>query len=146
MTLHIAVVGAGPVGLYTAIRLCEESPTAKVTVYEKRTGPYTRQHSVDLGSDCPIAGIPTRIRLQDLETILLKRANQFGTRLRVQTGRSVEMLDQVRGSADVVIAADGAHSQLRNWHKCNQGMARDEVLANIIQVKYWYKCRQSYSK
>ena len=45
--MHIAIIGAGPVGLWTAIQIKKRSPDAQVTLFE-RYDEYKRHHVVSV--------------------------------------------------------------------------------------------------
>lgn len=91
----VVIVGAGPIGLYTAIRLKKKYPDLEVKVFDKYAGSYTRPGVIakaaltdinnsfeqqDIAtldvSDC--GGRPAAIYIRDLQASLLERAQTLG--------------------------------------------------------------------
>lgn len=146
--MRVAVIGAGPAGLFAAARLKERNPALSVDVFERnraddsfgfgvvfsertlgrladadvRLGRELRDNAAHwdrielrrgvLRSTCGGLGFSAiaRRRLLDL---LQARARESGAELHFETAVDA---DELRPSHDLVIAADGLNSQVRQRH------------------------------
>ncbi len=147
--MRIACVGAGPAGLYVAIAAKLRDPRHEVTVYEKNPQGRTfgwgvtysddlldLMHTVDPVVAAPLADAPGRWRDQEVH-VGARRAHLGGygyaigraELLNLLTARGVDLGVDVRHGhpaddnldADLVVAADGAHSRLRTAHAAEFG-------------------------
>jgi cytochrome P450/NADPH-dependent glutamate synthase beta subunit-like oxidoreductase/flavodoxin len=126
---HIAVVGAGPAGCYTAQALHKALPGAEVTVLDRRPAPFgllrsgvagdhqgtkaiaEQFSSMFLSEDVRFVG-STAVRHGEAseDVVLSGRPGVFGPALRSQDAAGAEVtLEQLRERFDAVVLATGLH-------------------------------------
>lgn len=149
------VVGAGPVGLWTAVclklRMQEKDPNsnADIEVLEKNEV-YQRSHVLKLNkkslANCPkdprLLSIvhdfihQKTIRTNDIEQKLAGLACELGIKIRKNLEMtSPEWLIQEYPNAEVFVGADGAHSTMRKT-VFNEEMSLKADFKYVIEVKY----------
>lgn len=123
--MKIIVIGAGPIGLWTAILLKLEH--YEVTVYDKRET-YSRSHILTLSSDSfqhkqhPVLDKfivdlknKSPIKTLDLENELKNKAKEVGVNIIYNYEINGSNIHEVSKPYDLIICADGAHSKMRTW-------------------------------
>ncbi|MBS0629158.1 MAG: hypothetical protein JSS30_02905 [Verrucomicrobia bacterium] len=151
--MKIAIIGGGPVGLWTASQIKIRRPEADVTVYEKHPL-YQRVHPLVL-SHSSLSGIPEDKRIQAVvqgfkalkprgffwksSTISTKKIESdleaLATNVGVKILKSHPIDDCSSLDADVIIGADGSHSLVRK-QIFDETKATRKQLHRIVEVKY----------
>lgn len=154
--MKIAIVGGGPVGLWTASQIKIRSPDADITVYEKHPL-YQRAHPLVI-SHSSLGGIPQDTRIQEVvqgfmdskprglfwksSTISTKKIEEdleaLAKKVGVKILKSTPIADCTKLDADIVIGADGSHSQVRKQIFDELKILRKQ-LNRIVEVKYLAK-------
>jgi 2-polyprenyl-6-methoxyphenol hydroxylase-like FAD-dependent oxidoreductase len=155
------IVGAGPIGLWTAIQLKKKLPDAKVSMHERHET-YIRSHVLRLDSlsvflyseknrserekvfysDIGLSNYfltspkgPLFIRTNKLEQALRSYALDLGVCIHPGLVTTPEALQALYVDAKAFIAADGAHSLMRKAL-----LAKDDIidlpLQHILELKY----------
>lgn len=162
----IVIVGAGPVGLWTAIQIKKRRPEYDIQMYE-RYDVYQRSHVLRLdhwslllygcnSKDAKekffyeeitgknLTGIITEaaaslyIRTNDLESALRSYALDSGIKITKATIDSPESVMSNHPECNMFLAADGAHSKMRNQLFGNDS-TENYPLQYIVEVKYQVK-------
>lgn len=151
--MGIAIVGGGPVALWTASQIMIRNPKADVTVYEKHPF-YQRTHPLVI-SHSSLADIPQDARIQEVvqgfktskphgliwksSTISTKKIEEDLEALALKVGVKIHknnpIEDCTKLDARIVIGADGSHSHVRNKVFEEIGSLRKQ-LNRIVEVKY----------
>ncbi len=164
---NVVIIGAGPVGLWSAIQVKKRNPDVKITLYEKYTT-YKRNHVLKIQHSSLFFGAS---RWSNVEDEMFFN-NVFGvTRRRVKrtplkksfiTTKSIEsnlrqwvldlgceiVYEEVQTLSDLalrhdeatpVIIADGAHSKLRKEILGDRDAIRTD-LQHIVELKSQLKC------
>lgn len=138
----VVIVGAGPVGLWTAIQILQRRPDLKVRLYERHTE-YQRSHVLRLETLSTVlysksSGNPRKdqfykeifgkslssifmraatgsvfIRTNDLEQALKSYAQDLGAKIEYSRIESPEAVMALHPDCKTFIAADGAKSPMR---------------------------------
>lgn len=144
----VHIIGAGPVGLATAIQIKLRAPKTKVRITERHKI-YQRQHVVRLNPESikgmialpPLADLHRQlskrnvIRTHDLENLLLEQAKKLGVEIlykKVEAPR--EILSEFPQTAHIV-GADGSHSLCRKQLFGNRFLF-SKPLQYVIEIKY----------
>jgi 2-polyprenyl-6-methoxyphenol hydroxylase-like FAD-dependent oxidoreductase len=154
MANEIVFIGAGPIGLWTAIQIKLQRPNVKI-VFKEKHEVYQRTHTLFLNhkslADCvkdeagiieqlisQLKSIP-HIRTNVLETSLLDLAKQLGIVIEHQKVDDIEN-DVLRDYPDaaMVVGSDGVRSQVRN-QVFGEENAQRSPLAYAAQIKYSVK-------
>ena len=136
----VVFVGAGPVGLWTAVQFRLANPEAPVLMLEKYAH-YRRTHvlrvekeSFDGAYDNSllstfIAQTPRVVRTDELEFNLQRLATTLG--IEIRRGENVLSLSalQARYPSSAIVGADGAHSRIRKSTGFGELFASHEVLS-----------------
>lgn len=159
----IVIVGAGPVGLWTAIQLKKRDPELAITMYEKYEE-YQRSHVLRLDYWSMIlyakqthdphekefykkitgesfSKIMTQftksiyIRTNELESALKNYAHQLGINIQYNKVNSPKEIMELHPEAISFIAADGAKSQMRQM-LLGEDSIEDIPLQHIVELKY----------
>lgn len=160
---EIVIVGAGPVGLWTAIQIKQRSPEAQIHMYEKHHE-YQRSHVLRLdywslilyakqsksarekafyeqitGEDFSAIGKKFTqsiyIRTNELEAALKSFAMDLGVHIHYEFIQSPVQVELLHPQCDMFIAADGAKSVLRQALLGENGL--EEIpLQHIVEIKY----------
>lgn len=151
MDKKIIQVGAGPVGLYTAIQIKLREPNADITIYEKYKQ-YKRSHVLLLNKSsfdkCHPKFKPAvkdifkksdsdsiKIKTNEIENKFLKLAKKLGVKIKYEEVKKCsDLLDKYK-DADVLIGSDGSHSIVRN-QIFKDKMSFKENMKFMAQVKY----------
>lgn len=161
---NICIIGAGPVGLWTAIQIKALDPQANITILEKYSE-YQRKHPlrVELNSLKSlqfneseysaiikqmqkdiiekgnqkydiITGKYINIRTNDLEVLLKETAQKIGVRIE---NKEFKSLNDISENTQYVIGADGSHSQVRKII-CNgeEDNVDSKTLRYVVELKY----------
>lgn len=159
----IVIVGAGPVGLWTAIQIKKRDPKLSITIYEKYEE-YQRSHVLRLDYWSMIlyakqtndvfekefyekvtgeafSKIMTQftksiyIRTNELESALKNYAYQLGISIQFDKINSPEEAMGLHPEATSFIAADGAKSQMRQM-LLGDNSIEEIPLQHIVELKY----------
>lgn len=159
----IVIIGAGPVGLWTAIQLKKREPQLSITMYEKYEE-YQRSHVLRLDywsmilyakqtndnfekefyekitgeSFSKIMSQFTKsiyIRTNELESALKHYAHQLGIHIQFNKINSPEEVMQLHPEAISFIAADGAKSSMRQM-LLGDNSTEEIPLQHIVELKY----------
>tara|TARA_R110002124_G_scaffold129483_1_gene291033 strand:+ start:343770 stop:345023 length:1254 start_codon:yes stop_codon:yes gene_type:complete len=162
---EIVIVGAGPVGLWTAIQIKKRRPNINVKIYE-RYSEYKRSHVLKLESRSmllyaknarntaeetffnsvlgtslkkaflkAVTGSSVFIRTNALEQALKTYAADLGITTDYQRIESPEALMAMHPECESFIAADGAHSLLRQAIMGEDAL-KDYPLQYVAEIKY----------
>lgn len=159
---NIAIVGAGPVGLWSAIQMKKRNPDANITLYEKYTD-YKRNHVLKIQHSSLFFGAsrwnngvdevffnrvfgmtrrkvrrtPLRksfISTKSIESNLRQWVLNMGCEIVYEEIQSLEDLVERHDEETPVIIADGAHSKLRKEILGDRDTVRSD-LQHIIELK-----------
>lgn len=159
----IVIVGAGPVGLWTAIQVKKRDPRLDIVMYERHQE-YKRSHVLKLeylsmllyaknGSTQAerefykdVTGkslsdifrkmaSSTFVPTNHLESALKTHSDSLGIKIIYEKIESPEALLQAHPECNIFIAADGAHSPMRSA-LMNDRPVRKEDLQYVAEVKY----------
>lgn len=162
----VVMVGAGPVGLWTALQIKKRNPHWDIVVYERHEQ-YQRSHVLRLDhwslllygrntkdarehqfydeiTGKQLSQIMTSvadsvyIRTNDLEAALKSYARDKGIRIQTRTIANPEQVMQEHPECTMFIAADGAHSKMRA-SLLGEKALDEYVLQSIVEVKYKVK-------
>tara|TARA_R110002126_G_scaffold13118_4_gene57105 strand:+ start:258621 stop:259892 length:1272 start_codon:yes stop_codon:yes gene_type:complete len=162
---EIVIVGAGPVGLWTAIQIKKREPNSNVKIYERYTE-YKRSHVLKLEARSAllyaknthddaektffndilggglkqafkkaVGGKSVFIRTNELEKALKNYAHALGVTIEYSAIDSPEALIEKHPNCTQFIAADGAHSKLRGA-LIGDDAIKDSPLQYVAEVKY----------
>lgn len=158
----VVIVGAGPVGLWTAIQLLKRDPDLNVTLLERHEQ-YARSHVLRLDhwsmllygraafdelekafceevsgkSFGKMASLPAKslyIKTNDLEAAMKGYAKSLGAKIELAMALSPEHVKRLHPDASVFIACDGAKSKMRE--ALLPGQMRNIDLQRVVEVKY----------
>ncbi len=158
----IVIIGAGPVGLWTALQFKKRRPGAHIVVYE-RHAVYMRSHVLRLDhwslilyaatlkdsterafyrdvTGRGLAGTRARfakslyLRTNELEAALKAHAQALGIELRLLRIESAEHAQSLHPECRLFVAADGAHSPLRTELFGPDAVERT-VLQSVLELK-----------
>jgi len=147
----VIIIGAGPVGLWTAIQLKLHDPKTDILMFEKYTE-YKRRHILLLDKTSLIGthndpefqkliqDLPTKIRTTELESKLLQFAKQQGLNIQYKKVENFSDLPKQFPSAKVIVGADGAHSKTRE-EIFDGNLSVNKNLKFIAELKY--ECKGS---
>ncbi|KTC97648.1 FAD-dependent oxidoreductase [Legionella erythra] len=146
MKPDILVVGAGPIGLLSAIEAKLHNPKANIVLFE-RNKEYTRHHTL-LVDPTAFKGSHPDERLQailsdfhgpvptsTIEAKLKQFADELGIKIEYEKIEDPQVLLDRYPSAHTLIGADGAHSTVRKKF-FNDEKSVDKNLQYIVEVKY----------
>lgn len=146
MNPDIVVVGAGPIGLFTAIEMKLHNPALQIKIVE-RNKQYSRHHILKLEEaslqnslTCQtyeaVQKLHGFVPTSEIESTFLEIAQNLG--IEIETGVKIqnprELLKQYP-TAHTVIGADGAHSTVRR-HLFDDKKIVDTNLQYIVEIKY----------
>lgn len=163
---EVVIVGGGPVGLWTALQIQKRQPKWSIHIYE-RYEEYKRSHVLRLDhwsmllygrnnkdeqeniffnevtgkSLNNVLMQPANslfIRTNDFEAALKKYAITKGINLHIQTITSPEHIMEQHPDCKQFIAADGAHSKMRN-QLLGEDSIKEKPLQYIVEIKYQVK-------
>ncbi len=154
MNPDVVIVGAGPVGLFTAIEMKLLNPALKIKILD-RNNEYTRHHILKLEEESLVNSntyksyeavrklngfVPT----SEIESTFLKIAQELN--IKIETGVKVtdskELFNQYP-TAHTIIGADGAHSAVRKQLFDDKKIV-DTNLQYIVEIKY--KAKETVSR
>ncbi|KTD57556.1 FAD-dependent oxidoreductase [Legionella shakespearei] len=146
MNPDVVLVGAGPVGLFTAIELKCHNPALQIKVLE-RNNEYSRHHILRVEEESLVKSLAYKhypkvrqlkgfVPTSEIETTFLNIAQELG--IQIERGAKVtdanELLQQYP-SAHTIIGADGAHSTIRKQLFDDKKIV-DKNLQYIVEIKY----------
>lgn len=163
MTTDIVIVGAGPVGLWTALQIKKRMPSKNIVVYERHET-YQRSHVLRLDhwslllysrknrdsseqafyeevTGKRLSGVQAQfakslyIRTNDLEQALREYALREGIRIVYNKIHSTAEAEALHPECTVFIASDGAHSPLRKQLLGDDDVARYD-LQYVLEMKF----------
>lgn len=145
----VVVVGAGPVGLWTAIQIKLYSPETEILILEQYAE-YQRKHVVSISEASLenahkdptfralfpqlIGNVPTK----KIEDTLKAYAKSLGINIQYEKVASCSTLQEKHQDADMIIGADGAHSLIRHEMFKDQFNAKKN-LQYVAEMKYEVK-------
>lgn len=141
----VVIVGAGPVGLYTAIQLKLYDPSIKIQILEKYAQ-YQRKHVVKIDKtsfkdshpdpkfQALLESLEGTVPTQKIEESLKEFASTLGIEIKNETVASCEALVKNYPDADLFIGADGAHSIVRK--EIFEDKKSKQNLQYVAEVKY----------
>lgn len=145
---NIVIVGAGPIGLWTAIQIKELMPNVGITILEKHST-YQRTHHLRINQKSLPEVSPTshlyemvqyfkmnrNPRTSDMEEILSKKAKELGINILKDTPyTNLQQITSLVPNAKVIIGADGSHSAFRSENFGKLGSEDD--LQYLAELKY----------
>jgi 2-polyprenyl-6-methoxyphenol hydroxylase-like FAD-dependent oxidoreductase len=143
----IAVIGGGPVGLWTAIQT--KLLTGKDVVVAEKYDTYKRTHTlgIDISSLSPAVQSPDLealrkkwggrfVPIQEIESELLRIAHKVGVRVLRGTEIKPKEAKKIFPNAKVLIGADGARSNVRKDIFGGQ-LLFHHALEYMVQAKYY---------
>ena len=153
----VLFIGAGPVGLWTAVQLKIRSPQAEIVMLEKYAT-YQRRHVILLSPAsmnerakgnpafdevCDFlsgGGRKTRaVRTNEMEDRLTGLAIKLGIHIIIEAVSDVAQVVE-RYHPKAVVGSDGSHSIVRKaWMKhggAATDLSRDDIIERTIQLKY----------
>ena len=145
----IIVVGAGPVGLWTAIQIKLYSPETNILMLEQYPE-YQRKHVVsinepslenahnDLAFRALFPQLIGNVSTKKIEDTLKSYAKSLGVTLQYEKVTSCSTLQEKHPDADMIIGADGAHSLIRHEMFKDQFNAKKN-LQYVAEMKYEVK-------
>lgn len=163
VTRQFVIVGAGPVGLWTAIQLKKRMPGCDVVLYERYTE-YQRQHILKLqhssmffGADNSASELDGRffqsvfgrsrlqmrltrlsksfVSTQTIESGLREWVLSLGCDIRYQPINSLSSLKSAHPEASALIVANGAHSELRT-ELLGEDAVEQSTLQSVVELKF----------
>ncbi len=170
---EIVIVGAGPVGLWTAIQLKKRNPENCITIYE-RYEKYQRSHVLRLDHwSMMLYGKTKRddietsfinevtgksrqhmkmeftkslyIKTNDFEQALKNYCKNLGINIIIQKINSITEVENMHPSCSHFIASDGAHSLLRNELLGNESIDT-KPLQHVVELKFHVPHKTKKSK
>jgi hypothetical protein len=145
----VVFIGAGPIGLYTAIQTVLHNPKVKIHFFERQEK-YTRNNSVQIDSEsflnahhdpefrAIIESWGKSVPTLKLEGQLLEKAKRLGIEVENLKIEHPQQIIERFPDVKVIVASDGAHSLMRqSFIPEDQLGAKD--LQFIAQVKYRVK-------
>jgi 2-polyprenyl-6-methoxyphenol hydroxylase-like FAD-dependent oxidoreductase len=159
----VVIVGAGPVGLWTALQIRKRMPTVTVTVYERHKT-YQRSHILRLDhwslllysrnnlnaseqefysevTGKRVVGVHLEfarslyIRTNDFEAALRAYAIREGISVEHRLITSLSDVESLHPECTVFIASDGAHSRCRHELLGEHGLEL-ENLQHVLELKF----------
>ncbi len=146
---NIVFIGAGPVGLWTAIQTKLRNPALKIVMYEKYEE-YQRLHTLQLNKHS-YEGIPDDPRLQsivdsfsshvktsEIEEKFKAYAEDLGIEFCYEAVENCEEFAQKFPDDTVIVGSDGSHSIV---HKeiFNSELQYEEDMQYVAELKYFVK-------
>lgn len=150
----VLFVGAGPVGLMTAIQLKLFNPGCSILMLEKYEV-YQRRHPLQLDDGSFIdthpdpafqellRGLPGSIRTNELEEVLLKFARDLGIVIEHTHVKDCAALPKQYPSAKMIIGSDGSHSEVHR-QVFGHEYQMNRTMQYIAEVKYEVEGRTRY--
>jgi len=145
--VHVVIIGAGPVGLWTAVQTKILLPGASIVILEKYRE-YKRSHVLRLNKLSMVRApahnslqklidkIPKVVRTNVLEEELLTLAKELGISIIYKNITDVRKeIHQMFPECMAVVGADGSHSITRD-QILGGIMSVKETLKQIVEIKY----------
>lgn len=154
-TADAIFVGAGPVGLYSAIQAKPYQPDLKIIMLERHET-YLRHHILRIDKDSYINSHPNpefqkvleplkgMVPTSTIESALLEYAKSIGIEVLHHKVDSIKALKEETSNARYIIGSDGARSLVRR-EVFNDENYVDTNLQHIVEVKYKAKAHQQPS-
>ncbi|KTD65355.1 NAD(P)/FAD-dependent oxidoreductase [Legionella spiritensis] len=142
----VVFIGAGPVGLYTAIQLKLYCPELDIRMYEKYEE-YQRKHVLivdkssykgshpDSDFQALLSELTGTVPTNVIEDKLLDFARSLGIEIKYQPVESVQKLAEENPETGIIIGSDGSHSLLRKELFDDKKIV-EEDLQYIAELKY----------
>lgn len=146
MSKKVLFVGAGPVGLFTAIQLKLLNPDADITMLEKYEE-YQRNHPLfidpsSFADSCPDEGfqtflkkLPKTMRTNELEKLLLDYAKELGINIEYRHVLDCPKLKEEYPDTRFFVGSDGSHSEVQKQIFGEQYQIK-KTLQYIAEIKY----------
>lgn len=142
----VVFVGAGPVGLYTAIQIKLAKPKAEIAFFEKYTT-YKRNQIIRLESESfedvypdtalrqLIDGFGDVIHINTMESQLLDFAKALGIQIYYENIRSPKDVLAKFPDLSILVGSDGARSEIRNYFVPEEKLERKDLIY-LAEFKY----------
>lgn len=157
----VTIIGAGPVGLWTAIQIKQQDKEGNigVKIFEKYKE-YQRKHGLhidtaNLQSEYNTPQLTNWIKslqknsnaskvvfvsTKELEDKLLELAKSLDIEVVYEAVNTKEKMDEVADDCDILIGADGSHSFVRETVFSDLELVKKD-LKFIIELKFQLKCK-----
>ncbi len=147
----IVFIGAGPVGLWTAVQAKIRNPGLNITIFEKYHR-YRRSHNLRI-DPASLRGTPNHpllnkmveefrkkkiIPTNDIEKRLKKLAQRLGIKTIYQEVKDPKKLEKRFPKAKIFVGADGSHSVVQQ-KIFKSDLAINHDLQYIAEIKYFIK-------
>ena len=145
----ILVIGAGPVGLWTAVQIKLLLPQVNILILDKHLV-YVRNHLLRITKSSlkEIHGdklmndfrkfavkLTGKIRTNDLERALWGEAERLGIKKEIMEVKEISKLKQLFPNVKIIIGCDGSHSLVRK-NVFNDKLSVKETIEHVVFVKY----------
>lgn len=142
----IIFIGAGPVGLFTAIQVKLQNPELNILMFEKYAE-YQRKHVLiidpesyknthrDVRFQRIISELHGAVRTSVLEEKLLNFAREIGIEIQYEIITSADSILVRYPSTSVIVGSDGSHSMIRQ-QIFGEHLDTYEDLQYIVEIKY----------
>ncbi|MGQ3891986.1 FAD-dependent oxidoreductase [Legionella sp. CNM-4043-24] len=143
----VIFIGAGPVGLYTAIQARLHNPALQIKMFE-RSDSYTRSHMLKINRrsyrgahqderlQSILQTLHGSVRTTEIEARFRELAIQLG--IDIEYGKKIDDVKQLAHdypTAKTIVGSDGARSGVRQ-QVFNDRKSVDKTMQTIIEVKY----------
>jgi len=145
----VLVVGAGPVGLWTAVQIKLLLPTLNILIVDKHQT-YVRSHLLRI-TKSSLKEIPKdklldsfrkfaqkltgKIRTNDLERALWNEAEKLGIQKEIMEFKEISKVKELFPNVKIILGCDGSHSTIRKQVFDNK-LSVKETIEHVAFVKY----------
>ena len=144
--VKIIFIGAGPVGLWTAIQIKLRDPSISIEMLEKYLE-YKRDHTLHVSRTSLISTVNNKdfqklihelvgdVKVNEMELKLLNFAKKIGIKIRYEEVKDLDHLESQYPSVNYIIGSDGSHSLVRKI-KFGDDFDVNFNMKYIVDVKY----------
>jgi len=145
----VLVVGAGPVGLWTAVQIKLLLPDLNILIVDKHQT-YVRSHLLRI-TKSSLKEIPSdklldafrkfaqkltgKIRTNDLERALWTEAEKLGIKKEIMEFKEISKVKELFPNVKIILGCDGSHSAIRKQVFDNK-LSVKETIEHVAFVKY----------